>query len=65
MTGIQLPAGAMMGSFLFTTLSRLTVGPTQPPVQWLPGVLTPGVKRPGREAGRSPLASAEVKNAWS
>jgi len=24
---------------------RLAVGPTQPPIQWLPGALYPGVKR--------------------
>jgi hypothetical protein len=30
--------------------SRLAVGPTQPPIQWIPGALSLGVKRPGREA---------------
>ena len=29
------------------------------------GVLPPGVKRLGREADRTPLCSAEAKNAWS
>jgi hypothetical protein len=28
-------------------------------------VLTPRVKRPGREADHSPSSSGEVKNAWS
>jgi hypothetical protein len=28
------------------------------------GVLSQGIKRPGREADHSPQASAEVKNAW-
>jgi hypothetical protein len=37
----------------------------QPPSQWVPGVIFPGVKWPGREAGHSPPSSAEVKNAWS
>jgi hypothetical protein len=37
------------------------LGPTQPPTQWVPGALSLGVKRPGREADHSPPASAEVK----
>jgi hypothetical protein len=37
----------------------------QPPIQWVPGVLSLGVKRPGSEADHSPPSSAEVKNAWS
>jgi len=32
---------------------------------WVPGALTPGVKRPGCEADLLPPSSAEVKNAWS
>jgi hypothetical protein len=31
--------------FLPTFVSRPTLGPTQPPVQYVPGVLSPGVKR--------------------
>jgi hypothetical protein len=31
--------------FPVTSMSRPTLGPTQPPVQWVPGVLSPGVKR--------------------
>jgi hypothetical protein len=50
---------------LFTTVSRQALRPTQPPVQWVPGALSLGVKRPGREADHSPPSSAEVKNAWS
>jgi hypothetical protein len=47
--------------FLFTTASRKALGPTQPPIQWIPGALSLGVKRPGREADHSPPSSAEVK----
>jgi hypothetical protein len=54
-----------LGIYLFTTTSRTALGPTQPPVQWVPGALSRGVKRPGREADHSPPSSAEVKNAWS
>jgi hypothetical protein len=30
--------------------SRRALGPTQPPIQWVPWAISPGVKRPGREA---------------
>jgi hypothetical protein len=53
-----------LGIFLFSTASRLDLGPTQPPIQWVPGVLSPAVKRPGREADHSLSSSAEVKNSW-
>jgi hypothetical protein len=53
------------GIFLFTTVSRTALGPTQPPIKWVPGALSLGVKRPGREADHSLPSSAEVKNAWS
>jgi hypothetical protein len=48
-------------NFLFSMSSTPALGPTQPPIQWVPGVLSPGVKRPGREANHSPPTSAEVK----
>jgi len=51
--------------FLLTTASRSFLRPTQPLIQWMPGVLSPRVKRSGREADHSPPSSAEVKNAWS
>jgi hypothetical protein len=37
-------------------------GPTQPPIQWVPGAISPEEKRPGREADHSPPPSAEVKD---
>jgi hypothetical protein len=37
------------------------MGPTQPPIQWVPGAISLGVKRPGREADHSPPSSAVVK----
>jgi hypothetical protein len=40
---------------------RTALGSTQPPIQWVPWALSLRVKRPGREAGHSPLSSAEVK----
>jgi hypothetical protein len=43
----------------FPYLSRPALGPTQPPVQWVPG-LPGGRKRPGRDADPSPPSSVEV-----
>jgi len=54
-----------LGIFLFTTAWRTALGPTQPPIEWVPGDLSLGVKRLGHEANHSPPLSAEVKNAWS
>jgi hypothetical protein len=48
-------------NFVFSISSRPALGPTQPPIQWVPGALFPGVKRPGSEADHSPPATAEVK----
>jgi hypothetical protein len=64
-TGVQFSAEAMMGSFLFDSASRTALGPTQPPIQWVPGALSMGVKWSGREADHSPPSSAEVKSVWS
>jgi hypothetical protein len=54
-----------LGIFLFATASGTALGPTQPPLQWIPGALSLGIKGPGREADHSPPSNAEVKNAWS
>jgi hypothetical protein len=51
-----------LGIFLFATASRPALRSTQPPIQWVPRVLSPGVKGPGREADYSPQYSTEVKN---
>jgi hypothetical protein len=50
--------------FLFATVSRPVLGTIQHPIQWVLGALSPGVKRPGREAYHSLPSNAEVKNAW-
>jgi hypothetical protein len=50
-------------NFLFITVSRSVLGSTQPPIQWVPGTLSPEVSRPGREADHSPPSRADVKNA--
>jgi hypothetical protein len=51
--------------FLFTTVSRPALGPTQASLKWVLGALSLGVKRPGCEADHSPPSNADVKNAWS
>jgi hypothetical protein len=40
--------------FPLTSVSRPALGPTQPPVQWVPGVLSRDKARPGRDADHSP-----------
>jgi hypothetical protein len=56
----SIPGG---GKGSLASVSRQALGPTQPPVQWVLGVLSPGGKtRPGRDADHSPPSSAEVKN---
>jgi hypothetical protein len=60
---VRFPAGAR--NFSLHHRVQNGSGDTQPPIQWVPGALSLGVKRPGREADHSPPSSAEVKNAWS
>jgi hypothetical protein len=38
--------------------------PTQIPLEWVPGALSPEVKRLGCEADHSPPAIPEVKKTW-
>jgi hypothetical protein len=49
------------GIFLFTNVSKPTLGPTLPPIQWVQGVLSLGVKQLLREVDHLPPSSAEVK----
>ena len=48
----------------FPHLSRPALGPTQLPVQWVPG-LSRGKERPGRDADPSPPSSAVVMKGYS
>jgi hypothetical protein len=47
--------GRGLGISLFTTAFRTALGPTQPPIQWVPKALTVEVKWPGREVDYSPV----------
>jgi hypothetical protein len=51
-------------SFLFATAFRPALEPTDPPVQWELGALSPRVKRPEREDDHSPTTCAEIKKVW-
>jgi hypothetical protein len=58
---LEFDSRRALGIFLFTTASRTALGPTQPPIQRVPGALSLGVKRPGCEADQLPPSSAKVK----
>jgi hypothetical protein len=58
--GLDVPGIESRWGRDFPHPSRLGPEPTQPPVQWVPG-LSPGVKRPGRGIDHPPPSSAEVK----
>jgi hypothetical protein len=47
---VRSPGRGYWEFFVFTTASRPVLGPTQPPIQRVPGALFLGVKRLGREA---------------
>ena len=57
--GLDGPGSNSSGEKIFRP-SRPALGPTQPPVKWVPG-LSWGKVRPGRAADHSPPSSAVVK----
>jgi hypothetical protein len=60
--GVRIPVGGK--NFYFSMSSIPALGPTQPFIQWVLGNFSPVVKRPGREADRSPPTSTEFKETW-
>jgi hypothetical protein len=59
--GVRSPAGEK--DFSSSLCVQTGSGAHPSSVQWVPGVLSPGVKaRPGRDADHSPPSSAEVEN---
>jgi len=53
-----MPAGTR--DFLIYKISRLAVVPTQPPMQWVQGALSSGVKWAGYEVDSAPPSSAQI-----
>jgi hypothetical protein len=46
----------------FSTASRPALGSTQPPIEWAPRTVSPGVTRQGCEVDHSRPFGAEIKN---
>jgi len=42
MTGVHFSAEAVIRIFIFTTIFRWALGPTQPCIEWAPGALSWG-----------------------
>ena len=61
--GLDGPESNPGGDEIFPP-SRPALGPTQPPVKWVPG-LCRGKVQPGRAADHSPPSSAAVMEEWS
>jgi hypothetical protein len=51
-----------LGIFIFATASKPALEPTQPPIQWVLGISSPEVKRPGRKSNLLLPSNIEVKN---
>jgi len=59
---VQFPAVAID---FCAKMSRLTLGPTQLPIQWVLPILCPEIKQPGHEDDHTPSSSANINNVWS
>jgi hypothetical protein len=62
--GCQSSSPGRVKNFFLSTSSRPVLGHTQPPSQCIPGALSLGVKRPGRESDHSPPPSVEINKTW-
>jgi hypothetical protein len=51
-------------NFYLSISSRAALGAIRPSILWLPGALSPGVRRPERETHQSPPTRAEGKKTW-
>jgi hypothetical protein len=60
--GVRVPVGQEFS--LLHVLQTDSVAHPASYIQWVPGALSSGVKRSGREADHSPPTSAEIKKMW-
>jgi hypothetical protein len=61
----QISSPSRSNIFLLSISSTLVLGTIQPPIQWVPGALLPGVKQPACKADHSSSTCAKVKNGGS
>jgi hypothetical protein len=62
--GVGVPSPGRGKIFLLSTLPTQVLGPTQHPIQWVPGALSPRIKQLRHEADHLNPTSAKVKNMW-
>ena len=62
-TGVWILAEQQI--YLFSKMSRLTMGSTLPPIQWVLGILYSGIKQLECKADHSPSPSVRFKNQYS
>jgi hypothetical protein len=60
--GVRVPVASRI--FSPPRHSRPALGFTQPPIQWVPEAMSPGVKRQRSDDDHSPPASAAFKKTW-
>jgi hypothetical protein len=63
MTEESGPDSARARDFSFLYNVHTAFGVKQPPTQWVPGAVSPGVRRQDRKVDHSPPSNAEVKHA--
>jgi hypothetical protein len=63
--GVKFPAGAVMGFFSLSRRVQTCSGPNHSPIDCVPRTLSPGLKRPWREANHPLPSSAEIKTPCS
>jgi hypothetical protein len=63
--GVDVLSPGWVKIYLLSAATRLALGSIQPPIQWVLGVNSSGVKPLEREADHSAPTNAEVKKIWS